>query len=301
MRLLLAAVLPCVLLSACYDYPAVHSASDSMQTTERAWSPIAADYGATCARMATFSSDPATIPASCLEGQKVTVGLQNAMSVLDGYFGALGAVASDSKLTLNPGIDAVGSAASSALSSESAKITAVSGLAKVLAGLATGAIRAHSLKLLVDQADNASSVVSGIQEIVDKNYDIALGAEAGQWHTDMSRIAQDSSVMVPTCQTTSVPLYPPSGVYPAKSDGRNAQRLMFWQTYAIGCNTIIAHRSAIAQFDQSAKQVLESLSYLKGSKDKLKVKAITDELYRQASALYTSAAAVQKAFKGSAA
>jgi hypothetical protein len=279
----------------CANYPAVGSLSGSMQQALTTWKPFAADYEASCRRRLSISQAFGSVPSTCEEAAAVSVGLDNAIIVLENYAGALQAVATDDKFNINPGIDALATSASKDLKFDSAKTSAISGLAKVLSNLVLSGIRAHALQKLIDQAPNAEDVVGAIQQVIATDYAHRLDLESGEWTAQMGPVGLRTHLQLPPCSGAKIQ---PPVLGPQDVTGEN---VLYQQYYVDRCNLILARRAAIAEFNAAAEQLKTGLEDLQSSKTRLKSKVAIEALYKSASQLLTATGAVQRAFaKGSA-
>jgi len=274
----------CALLSGCFDYPAIGTLAGSMQQNIAAWQPFVDDYAASCERRLALVQNPAD--RSCDGRDDQAKQIAAAIKVLNNYFGALGAVATDSKFTLDDGLGSVGAEAQK-LGAQPGQVSAISAVATTLADLAASGLRRRAMSQLIAQAGNVGEVVAVLKDIFDTVYRDNLNLEAAQWHHSLTHASSGLGLGAPP--TCSDKMY--WSIPPALS---TAEQLQFEQFYQEQCAKLVARETALAQFDKSADQLKASLDKLRTSK--LTDKALASALFTQAKALLEEGQAIEKAF-----
>ncbi len=278
-------------LGGCLDYPAVGHLSVSMQASLATWQPFVDDLGASCHRRLVIDGESGPLAHQCdalddLQGQIAT-----RLTVLDGYFGALGAVASDGNFAVDGGLGALGASAKQA-GANGNDVDAVQAIASAVAGIVVGHIRARAMDRLIDQAHNAARVVTTLQGVFDTVYADSLKLEANKWAQSMQHAAADVGIALPLppCAAGGVIWTSPR---PALS---NWQQVQFEAFYANQCAAITARQTALQAFDVSAGQLVAALTDLDANRARLKDGAVVAHFLAQAHTVAVQAQAVQQAF-----
>jgi hypothetical protein len=280
-------------LTGCYDYPAVSTLSGSMAKTVGTWKPLADDYVENCKRAQLLVADHRPqnrdgtdpCPAFAVTQQQ----LNATFILLENYFSALGAVASDTNYSFDPGLGALGDAAKG-IGADKSKTDAVTGLAGELAKLAASGIRQKSMASLIGQSDNVIQVVQTIKYVFDGDYAPNIGEEGRLWTSMMRNPASAFHIDPEPCAGNSIRWDTPHDQFPSP------QELVFRSYYVNQCNVILARAAAITSFDKSADDLVDALKKLKSNATKLKDKEIAEAIFDQAKTVFDDAQAIQKAF-----
>lgn len=282
-------LLVAAVLGGCTNYPAVGTLSTTMAKGVESWRLYSDDYADTCKRREAYRAAFGQTPGDCALAIAAEEGTDAAIAILTDYFSALSAVASDDNYDVTPGIDALASSARDDLKLDVGKAAAISGLAKFLAKFVTEGIREATVKDLISQADNASTVVDAITMVVN-NYASNLDLEAQEFYSQYGPVAMGDGLILPSC----------SGVDVAGSalsaDKNSPQQILYQEYYIERCNVILRRRAAVVAYSASAATVKSSLRELKSNKTRLNQKAAIAVLVRQAGELTKQTKAIKKAF-----
>ena len=278
-------------LGGCLDYPAVGRLSLSMQASIGTWQPFVDDLPASCHRRLVIDGITGPLARQCDALDDLQAQIAARLTVLDGYFGALGAVASDNNFAFDSGLGALAASAKQA-GANGNDVNAVQAIASALAGIVAGHIRAKAMDRLIDQAHNASQVVTALQGLFDTVYADSLQLEGDKWAQSMQHAAAGRGIAVPLppCTAGGVIWTSPR---PAQSDW---QQVQFETFYANQCATITARQAAMHAFDKGAGQLVAALTDLDANRARLKDAAVVAHFLAQARTVSLQAQAVQQAF-----
>ena len=277
-------------LAACANYPAVATLSSAMQKSVSSWRPYTDDFATSCRRSLAYDPRIGTPTDPCLPQVAVQSQLNDVITILDNYFGALTAVADAANFSLDPGLDELGGAARGA-GLDAGKADAINALSKVLAKIATSGIQRRSLDALVSRAHDASEAIDAVEHVISTDYALELHNESQFWSTNAIILAARSSLIVPP------PCLAPRLNW-ATSPGASTTGLLLFQRYYVdGCNAILGRQAALGAFHDSAEQVKEGLEKLAETRTKLKSHEAIAALFDQTKDLFVKAQAVRAAFQ----
>lgn len=281
--------IPVLSLTGCYNYPEIASLSSAMQTSVGETSPFVDDIAATCTRRLSYDNLSDT-DGTCVGLSKLQQEIGTRITILDNYFGALAAVATDSNFTFDDGIGALGASATQ-VGANAGEVSAVQAIATTLANLVGAKMRQSAMKALIDQAPNAGIVVAGLQDIFDKTYGANLGREADQWQVSMQFAAARLGIEgPPACSAAGLQWTSP------KISMSNIEQVRFQRFYSEQCAIITDRQQALAKFDTASEQIQTSLTDLSSKKTRLSDKAVLRAFATQAKTIFEQAQAVKKAF-----
>jgi hypothetical protein len=291
-RIGVALILPAC-LGGCLDYPAVGRLSASMQASVATWQPMVDDLAASCHRRLVLSGATGALAHSCDSLDDVQGQIARRLTVLDAYFAAMQAVASDDKFAVDDGLGAVAASIKQA-GANGNDVDAATAVAGALAGLLTAHVRGRAMDHLIDQAKNAAHVVATLQQVIDTTYGDNLRLEADKWRQSMTFAAAGLNLKEPPPCTPGGEIW--SDPPPALS---NWQQVQFETFYAGQCATITARQAALQAFDKGAGQLVAALTDLDANRARLKDGAVIARFLAQAHTVAVQAQAVQAAFSAS--
>lgn len=166
--LLAAVVLALTSLSGCINFGSVKDFAAVSQESAKGFSAIVDDMYGSCMRAATYDPDIAT---KCAELKQLQPRLLTAHAVLEQYMGAMGKLAGDQVVSYDENLGALESQVNAIKLFKKEQASAVTGLAKFLAKIATDGYRRKKLTEVIQATNGDIQVITdAFKNIVGADY-----------------------------------------------------------------------------------------------------------------------------------
>ncbi|MFL6844117.1 MAG: hypothetical protein ACJ8ER_04470 [Allosphingosinicella sp.] len=275
-----------ILMTGCTDLAAVNSVSTQMLDASQGWNPVAGEFQASCLRSNQFR-DP---PVSCETAERTSAGLQAANAILVAYFGALKKASADQAFSVDEGLATLSGSVAGIPGVDSGKVTAVSGLARFLIGLATDRVQEKTVRLLIAEAPAARAALDIEGDTVARGLGERLDAEE----------IQLGSTFRVYLQAERAQLGDPAAVCaagPRSAEFRSGPAFLVALEYCRRAQVLAEKRAALDNYAKAVATTRTALGELEGNKSRLKAKALATRLYKLADELNTNVKAVRDAFE----
>lgn len=272
-------------LAGCANLTAVRDISSGLTKATSDWDDVGAELAASCQRETSLNPQL----TNCDEERLTAEGVAGANAVLAAYFEALTAAATETNFTIQPGLDAATKSFGAIPNINKDRVNAVSGLAGLVAQLATAAARERVLRQLIEQgAPNAKVVVEGMDEVLAVPLLGRLDSEKTQLTSIYVKQIRD--------QKDSVDGAPANLCKGSTAAGFSGAGFLLAQDYCRRLAIIETREKAVESYRASLGDASKALSELQSSKTKLKAKDVALRLYKIGSDLDEKIDAVRKAF-----
>ena len=220
---------------------------------------------------------------------KASAALVGADVVLHAYFDALLAAATETNFTVQPGLDAAAASFAAIPGVDPAPAQAITGLAGLLAGWATEAMRQRTLRDLITRGGPpAQAVIGGMRQLVAPRLRGRLDAERTNLTTYFARAI--------LAQRDAVGSDPEALCGGSGAAGFSATGFLLTQHYCERLAIVTRRQAAVDSYDASLKAASDALVELQSAKTRLKARALADKLFAIGRDLDDKVTAVRKAF-----
>ena len=273
------------LLTGCTNLQAVSDISDRLVSASASWDYVGDDIAASCERQQAIN--PAI--EDCRLEQIATEALGDVNAVLETYFKAMGAAASEGNFTLEPGLERATTSVANIPGIGQDQVAAVSGLFGVLARLATGAMRERTLRQLIDQgAPPAQRIISGLEEIIVPELTTRLSAESTQ--------LDGHFVGLMAAEGAEIGSDPHQLCTSSRAAGFNGTAFLLSLEYCDRRQAVAWREEALAEYRDSLREANEALEELQSSNTRLGSSELAARLLLTGWELTQSSQAVREAF-----
>ncbi|HCI4280069.1 TPA: hypothetical protein NO555_003382 [Klebsiella variicola subsp. variicola] len=272
-------------LIACSDLSAVRDTSTRLTNANNTWSAVSSELPSSCLREARLNEKV----LNCDDAISTAVGIDAVNKILGEYFKALMDVATESKFTIQPGLDKAITSVSQIPGIKKERVIAVSGLVSVITQLSLNSVQEHTLyQLIHDGVPYAKSVINGLSEVLvtrltnrlDNEKKQVIGFYSGKLAYQRDEIVLDS---FETCNG-------------AKSTNLSATGFLLVQDYCKRIELIEARKEAILTYQASLQDASEALTELQSAGARLDTRELAVKLYKIGGDLDTKIDAINKSF-----
>jgi hypothetical protein len=273
-------------LTGCTNLQAVSTASGQLLGASASWDTVAGEWTASCQRRNQVSLSP----SDCVQEKKATDGLEATDKILAAYFTALKDASDTKNFSLDASISTLSGSVAGIPGINAGQVSAVTGFAKFLAGLATSAARERTLDRLIGEGGpQAIATIDVLHSVAVPALGIAYDVEARDTKSAFRTYIKSLNAPFETDKVDCA-----KG--PFVSDLPRGDAYLLALEYCRRSQAVAAKRDALKSYDKSLLTAKATLQGLVDGKARLKDAEVIKALLTDAATLRDDVNALKKAF-----